>query len=253
MIEIIVLILLGGLIWLLLRAYKSYITTKTKFKLGVAQQLNDGRIVETMNKDIVTQKELPFENPLGTYFLNYLVTRESGKELGNWQGLLSYYIFKWELAGNITTEFTSSFGVMVEPKKAPDVGDMHERTLYELLEASNFFKDLDFNGPQLIGWFKTALAHGEKLLVDTSDGAMDGKGRIRLTESGYQKSLDHGGFAKYWYTLTPGVFAAQNEKTQNQLLAGALLLEMYEDIENLTTKSTKPSFGLTVANKSWRF
>ena len=251
MVEIIVIVLIVGIFWLLMRAYKSFITRRMKMKLGVVQVLNDGAIVEAMDADILPSSELPFNgNLLASFFATYLVMRES-KGAGNWHGLLSAYLFKWEIEGIIQSEMTSETDArLIFTEIVPT--EAIELELYEILKSNDMFGDAGFDYDKLKDWSKKVLALGEAELLEAKDVAFDQKGRIRFTRQGYKKSLDHGSFAKYFMTLSSVTFCELDFQRQQQELSFALLLELTEDIEKVVGTNGNVSVVLKAADRVWR-
>lgn len=251
MIELIIIAALVGFIWLLARAYRSYMVRKTKLKLGVAQILSDGRIVEVMERDIKTDATLPFEGRfLSSFFASYLIMRENA-DAGNWQGLIAAYLFKWEVEGFIRSELTDDKTLKLTFCKENESTDALELELYEALKLNH---DAEFDFALLKEWSKKVLAAGEKELLETEDVAFDAKGRIRFTASGFDKSLSHGKFAKYWRKLSLSTVCELDDERLFQELTAALQLELIKDIKRIIGEDDQlvPEL-LKIAYRVWHF
>lgn len=248
--ELVIVALFIGFIWLLARMYRSYMIRQTKFKLGIAQILSDGTVVETMDHQIEADSTLPFEGRLlALFFATYLIMREQ-KDAGNWTGLISAYLFKWEMAGLITSEHFDESVTRFTFHDGKKPIDAIEIELYDILK-SNLESGFDFD--LLQDWSQKVLAMGEKELLETSDVAFDAKGRIRFTSAGYDRSLSHGRFAKYWRSLSAATVCEKDETRLFQELSVALLLNLTEEIESFAIKRDEVSEMLLIANRVWRF
>jgi len=248
--ELMVILLIVILILFAMWLYKKVLTRQTKMRLGITQILNDGAIVEARDQDIIASSELPFDgNLLASFFATYLTMRES-KGAGNWSGLISAYLFQWEIDGLIKTTIDADNRLRIrfidEVRPMIDI----ELELYDILK-SNDIAEFDFD--LLRDWSKKVLAVGEQELLETEDAAFDQKGRIRFTRGGYEKSLSHGSFIKYWISLSLTTFNQLDDHRQKQELIFALLLELTDEIQVFVNENNKACDILEIANRVGQF
>lgn len=245
--ELIVILIIVAVITLLVRSYKWITTRHWKIKLGVIQILNDGSVVEALDADIKASMELPFGGHLlGSHFAGYLTLRESGAR-ANHYGLLSAYLFKWERKKIVQTEMTTKTESHLTFNENPLPVDEIELELYQILKSNEIFND-----DLLQDWGKKVLALGEAALLETEDVAFDQKGRIRFTKKGYDRSLSHRSFEKYFKDLSVSTFYEMDEALQEQTLSFALCLGLVDEIERLADTNSKQSEILHVVNRVWR-
>jgi len=250
--ELMIVIIIVATIALLMRVYKSIVTKHTKIKLGVIQILADGAVVEAMNHQIQASSELPFAGSIpASFFANYLVMRESGYG-ANYHGLLSAYLFKWEMAGIVKTELVSETDVYLTFDDTVMPTEEIELELYEILKSNDMFRAPGFDYTLLHPWDKKILAIGENELLEAKDVAFDQKGRIRFTRQGYDQSLSHGSFEKYFRDISSATFCKMDPKRQQQELSFALLLELTEEIEAYVKAGQNVPEVLQIANRVWR-
>ena len=249
--ELIIIVIIIAIIALLMRVFKSFMTRRTKINLGVIQVLNDGAFVESMDNDIIASSDLPFSGSIkASYFANYLTLRESGYG-GNYYGLVSAYLFKWETEGILKTEMTDSVVYLTfddENKPTEEI----ELELYEILKSNGIEDGANIDYALLEDWSKKILALGEEELLETEDVAFDQKGRIRFTKQGYYRSLSHRSFEKYFENLTPATFNEMDDQHQLQELGFALLLDFTEEIESIIDPDSEAPELLQIANRVWR-
>jgi len=249
MTELIVIAFIIGFILFAMWLYKSVMIRQTKLKLGITQILNDGSIVEAMDHEIIASSQLPFDGDLlASFFATYLTMRES-KGAGNWSGLISTYLFQWEVDGLIKTSLDSDGRPHLTFNDVKPTTEI-ELELYDILK-SNHLTDFDYD--LLKDWSQKVLALGEQALLELGDIAFDQKGRIRFTREGYDKSLSHGRFAKYWMDLSLLTFNEFDQKRQQQELSFALLLELTDKIQAFVSENSNASDILQIANQVWRF
>ena len=250
--ELIIIIIIVAVIALLVRAYKWIMTRHWKIKLGVIQILDDGSIVESLDQEIKASSELPFSgNLLASHFARYLALREAGFGV-NQYGLLSAYLFKWETAGFVQTEMIADSEVRVAFNDTGAPTEEIELELYQILRSNDVFGEAGFNHDLFQDWGKKVLALGEKDLLETKDVAFDKKDRIRFTRQGYDQSLSHRSFEKYFKDLSLSTFSKMDEKRQKQALSFALCLELTEEIEEFINANGSALEILQVANRVWR-
>jgi len=226
-------------------------TRRTKINLGVTQILNDGAFVESMDSDIIASSELPFNGSIiASFFASYLTLRESGFG-GNYHGLVSAYLFKWETEGILQTEMTDcGLQLTFDSKNKPT--EEIELELYEILKLNGIEDRGEFDHSILEDWLKKTLALGEAELLETEAVAFDQKGRIRFTKQGYYKSLSHRSFEKYFENLTFATFNEMDNQRQLQELSFALLFDFIEEIEEIIGDNSNVPEILQIANRVWR-
>jgi len=241
-----------AIVALLMWVYKGIMTRHTKIKLGIIQVLDDGAVVESMNSDIKPSSELPFNGSiLASFFASYLVMRESGVG-ANSHGLLSTYLFKWETKGIIKTELITDAEVHLTFDDTLLPTEAVELELYEILKSNDMFGDAGIDYDLLHDWSKKMLALGEAELLETGDVAFDQKDRIRFTRQGYDKSLGHGSFEKYFRDISFSTFCEKDYQRQEQGLSFVLLLELTEEIEEYVNSNQNVPEVLQIANRIWR-
>jgi len=224
LIIIILLILLG--MWV----YKKVMTKKVKIKLGVIQVLNDGAIVETMNKDIKASSELPFDgNLLASFFAIFLTIRESAAN-PNWTNLINAYLLKWASVGLVQI-IDGRLSLSIDD--VPD--EQIERKLFEILNEEDILLN-NLNNERLSDWGKHALALGETILTQNEDADFDTSGRIRFTRKGYNKSLSHAKFALYFFEISDSFYDLDKNRQTNELCF-AILLGLEEEINKLNSSN----------------
>jgi len=253
MFELIVIVILIAVVILLMRVFRSFMIRRSKINLGVIQILNDGALVETLNKDIMASSDLPFNGSVkASFFASYLTLRESGFS-ANHYGLVSAYLFKWETEGILQTEMTKDSLVYLtfidEQKPTAEI----ELELYEILKSNGIEDGGYIERTVLHDWSKKILALGEQELLETGDVAFDQKNRIRFTRQGYNKSLSHPSFEKYFEHLSSTTFNEMDDQRQLQELSFALLLDLTEEIaEIIEPSSSETPEILKIANRVWR-
>lgn len=250
--ELIIVVVIIAVIGLLVRAYKWIITRHWKIKLGVIQILDDGSVVEALDQAIKASSDLPFDGHLlASHFARYLTLRESGYG-ANHHGLLSTYLFKWETAGMVQTQMMSDSEVRLTFNDTLIPTEEIELELYQILNSNEMFSDSGFNSDLLQDWGKKVLALGEARLLETSAVAFDQKGRIRFTKQGYDHSLSHRSFEKYFKDLSVSTFCKMDIKRQEQELSFALCLGLTDQLVKLVDSNGKASEVLQIANRAWR-
>jgi len=227
---------------------------RTKINLGVIQILNDAALVETMDSSIIASSDLPFNGSVkASFFASYLTLRESGWFKGNYYGLVSAYLFKWETEGILQTEMTEDLVVYLtfDSQKKPTA--KIELELYKVLKSNGIEDGGQIDYSLLQDWTKKILALGEEELFKSGDVAFDQKDRIRFTRQGYNRSLKHPSFEKYFESLTPVTFSELDSERQLQELSFALLLDFREEIESIAKSDDEevPEL-LQIANRVWR-
>jgi len=250
--ELITIVIIIAVVALLMRAFKSFMTRRTKINLGVIQVLDDGALVESMNSHIKASSKLPFNDSIiASFFASYLSLRES--RFGpNYHGLLSTYLFKWEREGLVKTELISETEARLTFADASLPTEEIELELYEILKANNMTGESEFDYELLHDWGKKVLALGEAELLETEDVAFDRKERIRFTRQGYDKSLSHGSFEKYFMNISFATFCEMDDLRQQQELSFALLFELTEEIEEYVDSNSNAPELLQIANRVWR-
>ena len=252
--EFILIVIIIAVVIFLMRVFRSYMIRRTKIDLGVTQVLNDGAHVESMDSDIEASSDLPFDGSVkASFFASYLTLRESSAGfIGNYYALVNAYLFKWETEGILETEMTSD--LVVYPTFSDEIkptGEIEEE-LYEILHSTGIEDGGSLNCGELHDWVKKILALGEQELLETGDVEFDQKDRIRFTRQGYDKSLSHPSFEKYFETLTPATFSEMDHQRQTQELSFALLLDFTEEIEALVEEYLDAPRLLQIANRVWR-
>jgi len=205
-----------------------------------------------MNNDIKANSELPFNGSImASFFASYLTLRESGFN-GNYYGLVSAYLLKWEVEGILQTEMTSDLIVYptFDHKRKPT--HAVELELYEILKSNNIEDGGHIDDDALQDWSKKILALGEQELLETGDVAFDQKGRIRFTRQGYDHSLSHPSFEKYFENLSLPTFCNLDPQRQQQELSFALLFGLIEEIEEYINSNQNVPKVLQMANRVWR-
>jgi len=234
---------------LLMWVYKRIMVRHTKMKLGIIQVLADGAVVESMNHEINPSSDLPFNgNIIASFFASFLVMRESGVG-ANYYGLLSMYLFKWELAGIIKTKMITDAEVHLTFDDTKRPTTEVELELYEILKANDMFGAPGMDVNLLHDWSKKMLALGEAQLLETKDVAFDSKDRIRFTRQGYDKSLGHGSFEKYFRDISFSTFCEMDAHQQERELSFALLLGLIEEIEAHVNSNQNVPEVLQIANR----
>lgn len=247
--EILMIVLIVLLILFAMWLYKKVLTKQTKMRLGITQILNDGSIVEAMDQEIMASSHLPFDGDLlASFFATYLTMRES-KGAGNWVGLLSAYLFQWEVDGLIQTTIDEDNQLQFTFYEAELTSEI-ELELYDILKSNG---GISFDDELLKNWSRKVLAFGEYILLESGNVAFDIKNRIRFTKEGYHKSLDHGRFAKYWMDVDWAAFSKLSDQRQKEELSFAMLYELTEEIEGFIEGGGASSEMLEIANRVWRF
>ena len=250
--EFIIIVIIIAVVIFLMRVFRSFMIRRTKISLGVTQVLNDGSHAESLDSDIEASSKLPFDGSVkASFFASYLTLRESGLS-GNYFALASAYLFKWETEGILQTEMTSD--LIVYPTFSDDSKPTEEieLELYEILKANDIEDGGVLDYDKLAQWGKKIIALGEQELLETGDAAFDQKDRIRFTKEGYQKSLSHFSFEKYFENLTLTMFSKMDHQRQLQELSFALLLDFTEEIEALVKEDSDALELLQIANRVWR-
>jgi len=246
MIELMTIVLIIMLVLFAMWLYKKIMIKQTKSRLGITQILNDGSIVEAIDRDIIASSQLPFDGKLlASFFATYLTMRES-RGAGNWSGLMSAYLFRWEVEGLIKTSVDANQRLHIVFNDAKPITEI-ELEFYDILNANDL---LAFDYDLLKDWSQKVLALGEQALLETGDVAFDQKNRIRFTREGYDKSLDHGRFAKYWLDLSLAIFNELDDKRQREQLCFALLLELIDENSDVYSDMSEE---LQIASRVWRF
>ena len=224
-----------------------------KFKLGAIQRLNDGTLAETKKDEIPASLILPFEGRLlSSFFASYLSTRESGFRPAYYE-LISCYLFQWEIRGIITTELTENNQIHISFHDRNLLTDVVEQELYDILSVNSLTGYMDKDEIHLFDWGQKVLALGETELLETNDVAFDQKGRIRFTKQGYDKSLAHASFEKYWENLSFITFYELDEQRQKEIIIVALSRSLTEEIEAFAREVDPVPEVLQIANRIWRF
>ena len=248
--DLIIFVIIIAVVILLMRVLRSFVTRRAKINLGILQVLNDGALVESMDSKIMASSDLPFSGSIkASFFASYLTLQESGYN-GNYYGLVSAYLLKWETEGLLRTEMESEGVVYLTFTNNRKPAEEVELELYQILK-SNGIEDGGFiDYSTLQDWIKKILALGEQELLEKEDVAFDQKGRIRFTRQGYKKSLGHPSFEKYFKNLTPATFSESDSERQLRELVFALLLDLIEDIEEIVDNNAPEV--LQIANRVWR-
>ena len=248
--DLFILAVIIAVVVLLLRVLRSYVTRRTKINLGVMQVLNDGALVESMDSNIMASSDLPFSGSIkASFFASYLTLHESGYN-GNYYGLVSAYLLKWETEGLLQTEMNSDGIVFLTFVNNRKPSEEIELELYKILKSNDIEDGGSINYPMLQDWIKRIIALGEQELLEKEDVAFDQKRRIRFTRQGYHKSLSHPSFEKYFKNLTPTMFNELDSERQLRELVFAILLDLTVEIEDIIDNDA--SEVLQIANRVWR-
>ena len=248
--DLIIFVIIIAVVILLMRVLRSYVMRRTKINLGIMQVLNDGALVESRDGNIMASSDLPFNGSIkASFFASYLTLHESGYS-GNYYGLISAYLLKWETEGLLQTEMNSSGVVFLTFGSNRKPAEEIELELYNILKSNGIEDGGSIDYSVLQDWIKKILALGEQELLEKEDVAFDQKGRIRFTRQGYKKSLGHPSFEKYFTTLTSTTFNELDSERQQRELVFALLLDLNEKIEEIVDNNA-PDI-LQIANRVWR-
>ena len=250
--DLIIIVIIIAVIAFFMRVFWSFMVRRTKINLGITQILNDGSHAESMEKDIEASSNLPFNGSVkASFFASYLTLRESGLCV-DYYTLVNAYLFKWETEGILSTKMNGDLIVFPTfSEKSKPTGEI-ELELYEILNDKAIEDGGGLDYGDLAHWGKKILALGEQELLETGDVAFDQKDRIRFTKQGYQKSLSHSSFEKYFESLTLSTFSKMDYQRQLQELSFALLLDLTEEIEALIGENADVLELLQMANRVWR-
>ena len=252
--EVIVMMVILVLVLLLMRVYKGIMMRRWKIKFGVIQILNDGTLAESKNSDIIASSELPFNGSMvASLFASYLIGRELRAKI-DYDGALGQYLFNWEVNGLIKTEMITHLKArLIFNDPVMPMAEI-ELELYEILKSNDMINSEKITSQLhlLDGWGKKLLALGEKELLETGDVAFDEKNRIRFTSCGYDQSLGHARFTKYFMNHSLTTFCKMDQKRQQQELSMALRLNLRQEIEKLVDSNTEVPEILKIANRVWR-